>query len=105
MTSKTTEQMSKELAEAYSMLLSARTWKHYKGGIYTKLEDLYFNSDNGDLMVSYQRIDGPNFEPGHEMYIKYVRPFREFFDTVEVDGETVRRFQPVKKAEVWVNKD
>lgn len=106
---KTTEQMNEELSLAWMFFTSkGKEWKHYKGGIYRVLTEMKhpfgFNTDTGELMVSYMRIDGPDFQYFKEGEVVYSRPFREWKDQVEVDGKKVPRFVAVRKAEIWVEK-
>lgn len=109
MTHKTTKQMSEELAEAWSFFSGRLHWKHYKGGHYminaSDSRPFSFNTDNGDLMITYTRFAGPDFDVGAEYEITYSRPFREWKDTVEVDGEMVPRFVAIKSVSVWVERD
>lgn len=106
---KTTEQMNKELVDAWSFFASKLYWKHYKGGHYRVAVDkenpFVFSTDNGELMVTYTRIGGPNFNVNEEYEITYARPFREWKDTIEVDGEMVPRFVAIKQVSVWVERD
>ena len=109
MTHKTTKQMNKELTEAWSFFSNNFHWKHYKGGHYRvnvgEERPFVFNTDTGDLMITYVRFGGPNFDVSKEFEIAYARPFKEWKDMVEVDGEMVPRFTPIKQISVWVDRD
>ena len=65
-----------------------RWYQHYKGGVYQLLH-LGTHSETGERMVVYQNKAGD----------VWIRPKTMFFENVEVDGETVRRFAPIREGD------
>ena len=76
------EYMTEEQAE-----LVGRTFRHFKGNLY-RLEGFAKDSETLEEMVVYRALYG---EGG-----LWVRPAKMFFETVERDGRTMKRFEPVK---------
>ena len=74
--------MTEEQAE-----LVGRTFRHYKGNLY-RLEGFAKDSETQEEMVVYRALYG---EGG-----LWVRPAKMFFETVECDGRTMKRFEPVE---------
>jgi hypothetical protein len=73
--------------------LTAKTYQHYKGGIYL-IEGLAIDTDDGEVRVTYQRVDGPGFNAQREAGVLYSRPFAEWFDVIPETGAA--RFRAVK---------
>ena len=69
--------------------LVGRTFRHFKGNLY-RLEGFTKDSETLEEMVVYRALYG---EGG-----LWVRPAKMFFETVERDGSTMRRFEPVDDA-------
>lgn len=63
----------------------SRCFRHYKGKDYQVLA-IAAHSETLEPMVVYRQLYG-------EMAV-WVRPAKMFFETVNVDGKTVRRFAP-----------
>jgi len=61
-------------------------YKHYKGGEY-QVVDIAIHSETEELMVVYRPLYG-------EQKL-WVRPYNMFFEEVFVDGEIIKRFQPL----------
>ena len=65
--------------------LVGRTFRHYKGNLY-RLEGFAKDSETLEEMVVYRALYG---ERG-----LWVRPAKMFFETIERDGRTMKRFEP-----------
>ena len=66
--------------------LLGREFVHFKGGHY-RLEGFAKDSETLDEMVVYRALYG-----GHGLW---VRPAKMFFETIERDGKTMKRFELV----------
>ena len=62
-------------------------FRHFKGGRY-RLEGFAKDSETLEEMVVYRALYG---EGG-----LWVRPAKMFFETIERDGKTMKRFEPVE---------
>ena len=60
---------------------------HYKNGNHYKVIDVVRHSETEEWMVLYRAEYGD--------FGLWVRPLAMFMETVEVDGQQVRRFRPV----------
>ena len=69
--------------------LVGRTFRHFKGNLY-RLEGFAKDSETLEEMVVYRALYG---EGG-----LWVRPAKMFFETVERDGRTTKRFELVEDA-------
>ena len=69
--------------------LVRREFRHFKGNLY-RLEGFAKDSETQEEMVVYRALYG---EGG-----LWVRPAKMFFETVERDGRTMKRFEPVEDA-------
>ena len=69
--------------------LIGREFRHFKGNLY-RLEGFAKDSETLEEMVVYRALYG---ERG-----LWVRPAKMFFETIERDGRTMRRFEPVEDA-------
>ena len=67
--------------------LVGRTFRHFKGNLY-RLEGFAKDSEMLEQMVVYRALYG---EGG-----LWVRPAKMFFETVERDGKTMKRFELVE---------
>ena len=67
--------------------LVGRTFRHFKGNLY-RLEGFAKDSETLEEMVVYRALYG---ERG-----LWVRPAKMFFETVERDGKTMKRFELVE---------
>ena len=67
--------------------LVRRTFRHFKGNLY-RLEGFAKDSETLEEMVVYRALYG---ERG-----LWVRPAKMFFETIERDGRTMKRFEPVE---------
>lgn len=67
--------------------LVGRAFRHFKGNLY-RLEGFAKDSETLEEMVVYRALYG---EGG-----LWVRPAKMFFETVECDGRTMKRFEPVE---------
>ena len=74
--------MTEEQAE-----LVGRTFRHFKGNLY-RFEGFAKDSETLEEMVVYRALYG---ERG-----LLVRPAKMFFETIERDGRTMKRFKPVE---------
>ena len=74
------------MKEEHSKLVG-RTFRHFKGNLY-RLEGFAKDSETLEEMVVYRALYG---ERG-----LWVRPAKMFFETVERDGRTTKRFEPVE---------
>ena len=63
------------------------TYVHYKNGRYYKVIDVVRHSETEEWMVLYRAEYGD--------FGLWVRPLTMFMETVEVDGQQIRRFRPV----------
>jgi hypothetical protein len=64
-------------------------YKHYKGKLY-EVMGMAKHSETLELMVIYRALyDHPDFGYG----AMWVRPAFMFMETVEVDGQTIKRFE------------
>lgn len=94
MTYSKTEELVKKIEAARNVLL-AKTWRHYKSGIYS-ITDISIDCTTGEAMAIYHRIGGPDFDSLNEAHINYSRLVSEFNDIVETDNGLVRRFTAVR---------
>ena len=69
--------------------LVGRTFRHFKGNLY-RLEGFAKDSETLEEMVVYRALYGE-----HGLW---VRPAKMFFETVERDGRTTKRFELVEDA-------
>ena len=69
--------------------LVGREFRHFKGGHY-RIEGFARDSETLEEMVVYRALYGE-----HGLW---VRPAKMFFETVERDGRTMKRFEPVEDA-------
>ena len=76
--------------------LVGRTFRHFKGNLY-RLEGFAKNSETLEEMVVYRALYG---ERG-----LWVRPARMFFETVERDGRTMKRFELAEELAMEVGDD
>jgi len=60
---------------------------HYKNGKHYKVIDVVRNSETEEWMVLYRAEYGD--------FGLWVRPLTMFMETVELDGQKIRRFRPV----------
>ena len=67
--------------------LVGRAFRHFKGNLYL-LEGFAKDSETLEEMVVYRALYG---ERG-----LWVRPAKMFFETIERDGRTLKRFEPVE---------
>ena len=67
--------------------LVGRTFRHFKGNLY-RLEGFAKDSETLEEMAVYRALYG---ERG-----LWVRPARMFFETVERNGKTMKRFEPLE---------
>ena len=74
------------MKEEHSKLVG-RTFRHFKGNLY-RLEGFAKDSETLEEMVVYRALYG-------ELGL-WVRPAKMFFETVERDGRTTKRFEPVE---------
>ncbi len=81
-------QLIKSMIEEQAELVG-RTFRHFKGNLY-RLEGFAKDSETLKEMVVYRALYG---EGG-----LWVRPAKMFFETVERDGRTMKRFEPVEDA-------
>ena len=70
--------------------LIGREFRHFKGNLY-RLEGFAKDSETLEEMVVYRALYG---EGG-----LWVRPAKMFFETIERDGKTMKRFAHVEDAE------
>ena len=66
-----------------------RTFRHFKGNLY-RLEGFAKDSETLGEMVVYRALYGE-----HGLW---VRPANMFFEAIERDGRTMKRFEPVEDA-------
>ena len=66
-----------------------REFRHFKGNLY-RIEGFAKDSETLEQMVVYRALYG---EGG-----LWVRPAKMFFETIERDGKTMKRFEPVEDA-------
>ena len=67
--------------------LAGRTFRHFKGNLY-RLEGFAKDSETLEEMVVYRALYG---ERG-----LWIRPAKMFFETIERDGKTIKRFELTK---------
>ena len=79
-------QLIKSMIEEQAELVG-RTFRHFKGNLY-RLEGFAKDSETLEEMVVYRALYG---ERG-----LWVRPAKMFFETIERDGRTMKRFEPVE---------
>ena len=70
--------------------LVGRTFRHFKGNLY-RLEGFAKDSETREEMAVYRALYGE-----HGLW---VRPAKMFFETVERDGKTMKRFELVEDPE------
>ena len=100
----TTRQLSKAIQEVRSKIPPGSTWRHYKGSIY-RISDYVIDTDNGKVRVTYEKIEGPNYNYA-ESQVSFARPAEEWFTDVEREPSVfVPRFQRVQKIERWHTDD
>lgn len=64
--------------------LIGRTFRHFKGNCY-RLEGFAKDSETTEEMVIYRQLYGEGS--------LWVRPAKMFFETIERDGKTIKRFE------------
>ncbi|HHD75732.1 MAG TPA: DUF1653 domain-containing protein [Campylobacterales bacterium] len=69
--------------------LKTGIYKHYKGNLYEVL-DLGRHSETEEWMVIYRTLYGDGGT--------WVRPYTMFIETVNLDGEVVKRFEYMGKS-------
>ena len=69
--------------------LVGRTFRHFKGNLY-RLEGFAKDSETLEEMVVYRVLYGDGG--------LWVRPAKMFFETVERDGKTMKRFELLEDA-------
>ena len=69
--------------------LVGRTFRHFKGNLY-RLEGFVKDSKMLAEMVVYRALYGERS--------LWVRPAKMFFETIERDGKTMKRFEPAEDA-------
>jgi len=74
----------------FDMSLIGREFRHFKGNRY-RLEGFAKHSETQEEMVVYRALYG---EGG-----LWVRPAKMFFETIERDGKTMKRFELIEKGE------
>ena len=67
--------------------LAGREFRHFKGNLY-RLEGFARDSETLEEMVVYRALYGE-----HGLW---VRPAKMFFETIERDGKTMKRFELVE---------
>ncbi|MBQ8124750.1 MAG: DUF1653 domain-containing protein [Kiritimatiellae bacterium] len=70
--------------------LIGRTFRHFKGKLY-RLEGFAKDSETLEEMVVYRALYGDGG--------LWVRPAKMFFETVERDGNTMKRFELLEDSE------
>ena len=70
--------------------LVGRTFRHFKSNLY-RLEGFAKDSETREEMAVYRALYGE-----HGLW---VRPAKMFFETVERDGKTIKRFELVEDPE------
>tara|TARA_B100000508_G_C11453906_1_gene275676 strand:- start:287 stop:625 length:339 start_codon:yes stop_codon:yes gene_type:complete len=70
---KTTQELLEMFKEAEEKAPSGSTWDHYKGGMYIVLGH-GFHTETEEMLVQYQRLDGPGYNASAERLIWYSRP-------------------------------
>ena len=70
--------------------LVGRTFRHFKGNLY-RLEGFAKDSETLEEMVVYRALYGE--------YGLWVRPAKIFFETIERDGKTMKRFELMEDSE------
>lgn len=81
---------SKEKMTEEEASLAGRTFRHFKGNLY-RLEGFAKDSETLEEMVVYRALYGDGG--------LWVRPAKIFFETVERDGKTMKRFELVEDPE------
>ncbi|MFZ5365472.1 MAG: DUF1653 domain-containing protein [Patescibacteria group bacterium] len=71
-------------------------YKHFKGKEYEVIGTARDSETLAELVVYRALYDSPEFGPN----ALWVRPVKEFFDEVEVDGEKIRRFEKINITKV-----
>jgi hypothetical protein len=69
--------------------LIGRMFRHFKGNLY-RLEGFAKDSETLEEMVVYRALYGDGG--------LWVRPAKMFFETIERDGKTMKRFEPAEDA-------
>ena len=67
-------------------------YKHYKGNFYQVL-GVAFHSETEEKMVLYKALyECPDLEEEYGANPYFVRPYKMFMETVNIDGKEVPRF-------------
>lgn len=69
-------------------VLEKGRYRHYKGNEYEVI-GLAYHTETLDSLVIYKALV---YKKGAEFW---ARPYSMFFDTITVDGQTVRRFEKI----------
>lgn len=77
--------LNDKIAAARDAVPLDHRWRHKKGGIYLVLDHV-INTDTGNVMILYGRVDGPDYDEAAEEGIFFVRPIEEW---------TLDRFTPL----------
>ena len=70
-------------------------YKHYKGNFYNVI-GVAFHTETEEKMVIYKALyECPDLEAEYGASPYFVRPYKMFLETVNIDGKEVKRFEYV----------
>lgn len=75
--SEKTEKAVALIKECVTAVPFTSIWKHYKGGTYVVIGSV-LNTDTGTAMVTYKRMDGPDFDRVAEHPLIFARPVEQW---------------------------
>lgn len=85
---KSYEELQTMLTDAADQVPLGSIWKHYKDSEAAyEIKDIVIIESTKEVGVVYE----PESQPG----VKFVRPLSEFFEDVEFEGKTIKRFKNV----------
>ena len=70
------------------------TYRHSKSGKRYEVVDVAMHTETNEMMVVYRALyKSPDLAEQYGDHPLFVRPYDMFFETVEIDGEMVPRFE------------
>ena len=91
----TSDELGNKLDLARSKFPIHSIWQHYKGGSYEVTGHTILTDENLTTLVTYRRVNGPDYDPITERGITFGRPIQEWSEIVKKDRVHLARFRCV----------
>ncbi len=73
-------------------------YRHSKSGKLYKVIDVALHTETGEMMVAYRALyEHDELAGKYGKHPLFVRPYDMFFETVEIDGKVVPRFEKLSE--------